>query len=42
MEGEKMATLKQNLIRYIDARFPIIYLDTYEELKLDEIIKSIS
>ncbi|MFQ8988038.1 MAG: AAA family ATPase [Intestinibacter sp.] len=37
-----MATLKQNLIRYIDARFPIIYLDTYEELKLDEIIKSIS
>lgn len=35
-------TLKSKLIRYIDAGFPIIYLNTFEEDKVDEIVASIS
>lgn len=31
--------LEQNLIRYIDAVFPILYINSYEEKKVDEIIK---
>ena len=34
--------LKSKLIRYIDAGFPIIYLNTFEEDKVDEIVTSIS
>lgn len=32
--------LKINLARYIDAGFPIIYINTYEEEKVDELIVS--
>ena len=35
-------TLKSKLIRYIDAGFPIIYINTFEDDKVDEIISSIS
>lgn len=35
-------TLKIQLMRYIDAGFPIIYLNTFEEDKADAIIKTIS
>jgi DNA-directed RNA polymerase beta' subunit len=35
-------TLKSKLIRYIDAGFPIIYLNTFEEDKVDVIISEIS
>ena len=35
-------TLKAKLIRYIDAGFPVIYLNTFEEEKVDEIVASIS
>ena len=33
--------LKLNLTRYIDAGFPIIYINTFEEEKVDELIESI-
>ncbi|GIW48840.1 MAG: hypothetical protein KatS3mg079_316 [Caloramator sp.] len=33
---------EEKLIRYIDAGFPIIYIQTFEESKVDEIIKKIS
>ncbi|MGH4139485.1 AAA family ATPase [Clostridium sp.] len=32
--------LKEKLIRYIDAGFPIIYINSFEENKIDEIIQS--
>lgn len=32
--------LKLNLIRYMDAGFPIIYINTYEEEKVDEMLLS--
>ena len=35
-------TLKYKLVRYIDAGFPIIYINTFEEDKLDSIIAEIS
>lgn len=35
-------TLKGKLIRYIDAGFPIIYMNTFEDDKVDEIVASIS
>lgn len=35
-------TLKSKLARYIDAGFPIIYMNTFEEEKVDEIIDSVS
>lgn len=35
-------SLKDKLARYIDARFPIIYLNTFEEDKVDAIIKEVS
>ncbi len=35
-------TLKFRLTRYIDAGFPIIYINTFEEGKADEIISTIS
>lgn len=34
--------LKRNLARYIDAGFPIIYINTFEEEKVDELATSIS
>ena len=33
--------LKNNLRQYIDAGYPILYIDAYEELKIDEIISSL-
>lgn len=33
--------IKENLVRYIDAGFPIIYINSFEENKTDEIIKGI-
>ena len=38
----KNNTLKSKIIRYIDAGFPIIYINTFEEEKADQIIESIS
>lgn len=35
-------SLKNKLIRYIDAGFPIIYLNTFEEAKADSIIQSVA
>lgn len=35
-------TLKSKLVRYIDAGFPIIYINTFEEVKVDLIIQEIS
>ncbi len=35
-------TLKSKLVRYIDAGFPIIYINTFEEDKVDSIIQEIS
>ena len=35
-------TLKGKLVRYIDAGFPVIYMNTFEEEKVDEIVASIS
>lgn len=35
-------TLKQNLSRYLDAGFPILYIDTFEEAKAEETIKEIA
>ena len=37
----KYKTLKSNLERYIDAGFPIIYINTFEEGKVDLIIEEI-
>lgn len=34
--------LKLNLTRYIDAGFPIIYINTFEEEKVDELVASVS
>ena len=34
-------TLKESLARYIDAGFPIIYINSFEEAKTDKIIKEI-
>lgn len=34
--------LKSRLSRYIDAGFPIIYINTFEENKVDVIVKEIS
>lgn len=33
-------SLKNNLVRYIDAGFPILYINSYEENKVDTIIKN--
>ena len=35
-------SIKAKLMRYIDAGFPIIYINTYEEDKVDELIRSVS
>jgi hypothetical protein len=37
-----LPTVKDNLIRFIDAGFPILYINTYEESKADGYIKSVS
>ena len=37
-----MSKLKSDLSRYIDAGFPILYLNLFEEAKADEIIKEIA
>ena len=34
-------TLRARLVRYMDAGFPIIYINTFEEDKVDEIIRGI-
>lgn len=33
-------TLKEKLVRYMDAGFPIIYINSFEEDKVDEVIKA--
>lgn len=35
-------TLKNNIRQYIDAGYPILYIDAYEEIKTDEIISSLN
>lgn len=35
-------TLKAKLVRYIDAGFPVIYINTFEEDKVDTIVQEIS
>lgn len=44
MLGVKMGdkTFKAKLVRYIDAGFPIIYINTFEEDKVDSLIQKIS
>ena len=37
-----MKSVKEQLIRYMDAGFPILYLNTYEEEKADRIISSMA
>ena len=37
-----MSTMKEKFVRYVDAGFPIIYLNTFEENKADEMIRSVS
>lgn len=37
-----MADTKEQLIRYMDAGFPILYLETFEETKADAMIRSIA
>lgn len=37
-----MKHIKEQFIRYMDAGFPIIYLDTYEEDKADDLIRSVA
>ena len=37
-----MSTMKEKFVRYVDAGFPIIYLNTFEENKADEMIHSVS
>ena len=36
-----MNKIREKLVRYMDAGFPILYLNTFEEDKVDEIITSI-
>ncbi len=35
-------TLKENLSRYLDASFPILYINTFEEANAEEIIKQVA
>lgn len=35
-------TLKENLSRYLDAGFPILYVNSFEETKIEETIKNIA
>ena len=35
-------TLKENLSRYLDAGFPILYINTFEEANVEEIIKQVA
>ena len=37
-----MTTVREQIIRYMDAGFPILYLNTYEEEKADKIIHSMA
>lgn len=37
-----MSTMKEKFVRYVDAGFPLIYLNTFEEDKADEMIRSVS
>ena len=37
-----MKHIKEQFIRYMDAGFPIIYLNTYEEDKADALIRSVA
>ena len=34
--------LKENLSRYLDAGFPILYINTFEEAKVEETIRGIA
>lgn len=34
-------TLKDNIKRYLDARFPVLYINTFEEANVEEIIKEV-
>ena len=36
-----MYTLQENIMRYIDAGYPIIYIHSFEETKVDRIIKTV-
>lgn len=38
----KLIKMKEKLNRYIDAGFPIIYINTFEEMKADEIIAEVA
>ena len=40
-EADSVGTVQTRLVRYLDAGFPIIYLETFEEDKADEIILSV-
>ena len=34
----RLPTIKQNLVQYIQAGFPILYINTFEESKADKFI----
>ena len=36
-----METLKESLVQYLDAGFPVIYINTYEEEKAESIVRSV-
>jgi len=35
-------SVRQKLLHYVDAQFPILYLNTFEETKIDKIIKDVA
>lgn len=42
MKGLNRMNLKENLSRYLDAGFPILYINTFEEAKAEETIKEVA
>lgn len=41
-EKDSVSTVKNQLVRYLDAGFPIIYLETFEEDKVGVILESVA
>jgi AAA+ superfamily predicted ATPase len=37
-----ISSVSQKLLHYVDAQFPILYLNTFEETKIDKIIKDVA
>ena len=41
-EKDSVSTVKNQLVRYLDAGFPIIYLEAFEEDKVGVILESVA